>query len=452
MLLPGMNQQPPENTFFSQDERPASSPNSGDDALRASRNSDLKDSPSPMPTPETGANNITDNADNKASVQIPVPNSINSSLIPEVEARPEMQLEDKNKVQEQFSDDVLPSTSKLPEHTPEHTLDDSALPEKPTEIYSAEEVQNAEVPNADLPNIEEQFSPDKDSDEPFAHAKYGFAAVVSIYLMYQFAGGALHSLARNRSAAFETVLQGLGQVLFMLIPAILVMRYSPLKVQGLIRSGGEVSALQWALGLVGVFGIQIFDAGFIAVQERLVPSFFLPVYQQLRMWSDMVEQFYRTSFAGTTPFEAVRALLIGAVVPAFAEEVLFRGVLQRSLEAVYPMRRAIIITAILFGILHFNPLSLVPLILIGAYLGFLAYYTQSLALPIVAHFLSNAIAIVALYAPSQGLEMSPFGFSIGRGLLLLSIGGAIFIGAIVFIRRLTPQTPLVRFMPPSGMS
>jgi membrane protease YdiL (CAAX protease family) len=294
------------------------------------------------------------------------------------------------------------------------------------------------VPEMQPLSPEEQSAviPDK---EPFAHAKYGFAAVVSIYLMYQFAGGALHSLARNHSVGFEIVLQGLGQILFMLIPALLIMRYSPLKTQGLMRSGGEVTVLQWALGLIGIFGIQIFDAGFIAVQERLTPSFMMPVYQQLRAWSDMVEQFYRTSFAGTTAWEAVRALIIGAVVPAFAEEVLFRGVLQRSLEEVYPLRRAVIVTAILFGILHFNPLSVIPLILIGAYLGFLAYYTQSLALPIVAHFLSNAIAIVALYAPSQGVEMSPYGISLGRGLLLLLLGALIFMSAYLLIRRLTPQ-------------
>ena len=284
------------------------------------------------------------------------------------------------------------------------------------------------------------ISEEKNSEaEPFAHAKYGFAAVVSIYLMYQFAGGALHSLARNHSGAFEIVLQGLGQLFFMLAPALIVMRYSPLKMQGLMRSGGEVTAAQWALGLLGIFGIQIFDAGFIALQERLMPSFMMPIYQQLRAWSDMVEQFYRTSFAGTTAWEAARALIIGAVIPAFAEEILFRGVLQRSLEEVYPIRRAVIITAILFGILHFNPLSVIPLILIGAYLGFLAYYTQSLALPIVAHFLNNAIAIVALYAPSQGVEVSPYGISLGRGLLLAFVGIGVFVGAYWLIRRFTPQ-------------
>lgn len=283
----------------------------------------------------------------------------------------------------------------------------------------------------------------REEDEPFAHAKYGFAAVVSIFLMYQFAGGALHALARNRSESFDIILHGIGQLLFMLAPAIIVMRYSPLSPKGLLRANGSVSGLQWFLGLAGIVGIQIFDAGFIALQERLVPSFLMPVYQQLRAWSDMVEQFYRSSFAGTSPLEAVRALVVGAVVPAFAEEVLFRGLLQRSLEETYPARRAIVVTAIIFGLVHFNPLAVFPLILIGTYLGFLAYYTQSLALPIVAHFLNNAIAIVAMYAPGQSVKMSPFGLSLWQSLALVVGGGTILLASFTLMRRWTEQTPIV---------
>ncbi|MCU0425184.1 MAG: CPBP family intramembrane metalloprotease [Candidatus Kapabacteria bacterium] len=396
-----MNQSP-DNPFVPHSERPESLPNSGEDVVR----------------PAGIDGQMSRNAD--------------------IQSNDEQKQEPPNPPLNQEPFHETPPND-APETAPVSEID---VPNQESVLLNQESV---------LPNIEENIAAASAEAEPFAHAKYGFAAVVTIFLMYQFAGGALHSLARNHSEAFETVLQGLGQILFMLIPAVLVMRYSPLKVQGLIRSGGEVNALQWVLGLVGIFGIQIFDAGFIAVQERIVPSFLIPVYQQLRMWSDMVEQFYRTSFAGTTPFEAVRALVIGAVVPAFAEEVLFRGVLQRSLEEMYPVRRAIIVTAMIFGILHFNPLSVLPLILIGAYLGFLAYYTQSLALPIVAHFLSNAIAIVALYAPGQGLEMSPYGFSLGRGVLLLAFGAMLILGALMLIVRLTPQTPKAHLMPSSSI-
>jgi membrane protease YdiL (CAAX protease family) len=278
--------------------------------------------------------------------------------------------------------------------------------------------------------------------EPFAHAKYGYAAVFCIFLMYQFAGGALHSALRSvQSNALAAILQGIGQTLFMFIPTIFVMRYSPLKVQGLMRLGGSVTPLQWSVGLLGIFGVQIFDAGFLILQDRLMPPLLLPAYHKLSAWSELVERAYRDFFAGTTSLQAVRALIVGAVVPAFAEEVLFRGLLQRSLEQVRPARHAIIVTALIFGILHFNPLSVVPLILIGVYLGFLAYSTQSLALPIVAHFLSNAIAIVALYAPKQDAELPPETITLVQAFLLALLGIAILGGAFLTILRHTPQSP-----------
>lgn len=279
--------------------------------------------------------------------------------------------------------------------------------------------------------------------KPFAHAQYGYAAVLCIFLMYQFAGGALHSALRSvQSNAVAAVLQGLGQAMFMLVPALFVMRYSPLKTEGLMRLGGQVTAFQWMLGLLGIFGVQLFDAGFVVMQERLIPSALQPAFQQLRQWSNLVEQAYRDLFAGTTAMEALRALLVGAVVPAFAEEILFRGVFQRSLEEVRSPRRAIVITALFFGLLHFNPMSFVPLIAIGMYLGFLAYYTQSLALPIVAHFLSNAIAIVALYAPKQDGELPPESLPLSQAFLLAFLGIVILGGAFLTMLRHTPQVPI----------
>lgn len=277
--------------------------------------------------------------------------------------------------------------------------------------------------------------------ESFAHSKYGYAAVFCIYLMYQFAGGALHSALRSQSSAVAAVLQGVGQALFMLIPTIFVMRYSPLKTEGLMRFGGSVTWFQWAVGLLGIFGVQIFDAGFMLVQERVLPIISQSAYYQLHHWSERVEQAYRDIFAGTTAMQAVRALIVGAVIPAFAEELLFRGLLQRSLEEVHPSRRAIVITAFIFGILHFNPLSLIPLILIGTYLGFLAYHTQSLALPIVAHFLSNAIAIVALFAPKQDGELPPESLTLAQAFLLACVGIVILGGALWTILRQTSRSP-----------
>jgi membrane protease YdiL (CAAX protease family) len=272
-------------------------------------------------------------------------------------------------------------------------------------------------------------------DEPeFPHARFAYFSVILIFLGYQFAGAALHSLlARGAGAGMGAIVQGLGQALFMLVPAVVIMQYSPLRTHGLMRFGGAVTLTQWCIGLAGVLAVQMFAAGFAGVQERLIPDQVMPYYRRAE---EAIEGIYRNLLGGSSPLDAARALLVGAVIPAFSEEILFRGVLQRSLEQVRTPRRAIVITACIFGILHLNPILVVPLIVIGVYLGFLAWYTQSLALPIVAHFLNNAFAIVALYAPEASQEAAAETGLSEVALLLFGLAG---IGITVSLLLRTPK-------------
>ena len=46
---------------------------------------------------------------------------------------------------------------------------------------------------------------------------------------------------------------------------------------------------------------------------------------------------------------------------------------------------------------HLNPFSFVPLVILGAYLGFLAYRSDSLWVSVAAHFYNNLFACVAAY-------------------------------------------------------
>ncbi len=268
-------------------------------------------------------------------------------------------------------------------------------------------------------------------EEPeFSHAKFAYASVVIIFLGYQFAGQALTVLfARNGSPMVSAFMQGLGQFLFMLLPSVIVMQYSPLKVQGLMRSGGSVTMGQWVIGLMGILALQLFANGFSSVQEHLIPKAFYPGY---RYWERLIDGAYRSLLGGSSAWDAARALAVGAVIPAFSEEILFRGLLQRSLEEVRSPIRSIIVTAVIFGILHMNLISIVPLVSIGAYFGFMAYYTQSLALPIVAHFLNNAFAIVVLYLPEGILPgLSP--------IVQTLLGLAGLNAAVLLMLRTTPQ-------------
>ena len=91
-------------------------------------------------------------------------------------------------------------------------------------------------------------------------------------------------------------------------------------------------------------------------------------------------------------------LLVMAIIPALGEELLFRGYLQQKIcHWLDKPHFAIIITAILFSAIHMQFQGFLPRFVLGIVLGYLFYWSGSLWLPIIAHFLNNAIAVTFAY-------------------------------------------------------
>jgi membrane protease YdiL (CAAX protease family) len=89
-------------------------------------------------------------------------------------------------------------------------------------------------------------------------------------------------------------------------------------------------------------------------------------------------------------------LVVMAVVPAVAEEVAFRGLVQHWLTVAVGARKAIFLGAVLFAALHFSVASFPYLLLAGLVLGWAKERTGSLYPSMVAHFVHNA-AVVAFF-------------------------------------------------------
>lgn len=91
--------------------------------------------------------------------------------------------------------------------------------------------------------------------------------------------------------------------------------------------------------------------------------------------------------AGITAF-GLRLLLL-CVLPAIGEEFIFRGVILGNLLR-YGERTAVMVSALLFGLAHWN-LAYLPLYtLLGVYLGGLRVRSHNLLWPILAHAVNNA--------------------------------------------------------------
>ena len=99
--------------------------------------------------------------------------------------------------------------------------------------------------------------------------------------------------------------------------------------------------------------------------------------------------------SGSTLGSLTLNLLIVAGMAAISEELFFRGALQQFLmEKFKNGHSAVWITALLFSIVHFQFYGFLPRMVLGAMLGYLFLYTGNLWVPIVFHFVNNALVII----------------------------------------------------------
>jgi len=94
--------------------------------------------------------------------------------------------------------------------------------------------------------------------------------------------------------------------------------------------------------------------------------------------------------------ELFYVVLVAAVGAALCEEFVFRGILQRSLTSRLGGWGAILVTSMVFGLLH-TVWRLPAAFILGLFLGVLYWRSQSLLPPAVAHFTINCLAIVAIF-------------------------------------------------------
>jgi uncharacterized protein len=97
-------------------------------------------------------------------------------------------------------------------------------------------------------------------------------------------------------------------------------------------------------------------------------------------------------------YSFVAAMLAIAVQPALIEELAFRGVIFARLQPLLDGRTTVIVTAVMFMVVHLALLSLVFLLSMGLLLGWLRLRSQSLYPGMVLHLLHNT-TVLALSWP-----------------------------------------------------
>ena len=109
---------------------------------------------------------------------------------------------------------------------------------------------------------------------------------------------------------------------------------------------------------------------------------------------------YLTRFNSGARF-AVGVVVI-ALVPAVAEELVFRGVIQKNLVRWFSPHVGVWLGAAIFSAIHFQFFGFVPRFVLGLVLGYLYLWSGNILVSMAAHFTQNALQLLILYLTQQG--------------------------------------------------
>jgi hypothetical protein len=127
---------------------------------------------------------------------------------------------------------------------------------------------------------------------------------------------------------------------------------------------------------------------------------------------------------GDTVTDLVLSVLIMGVLTGVGEELFFRGAIQRVLQT-RPMNPhvAIWITALIFTLMHGQFAGIVPRLLLGAFFGYVYYWSRSLWVPIICHAFNNSMVVTLTWLGMNSDEIGVHSPLLICGSVLLTAAG-----------------------------
>jgi uncharacterized protein len=159
-----------------------------------------------------------------------------------------------------------------------------------------------------------------------------------------------------------------------------------------------------------------------------------PIVELIPM-PEMIKKIFE-DLAGRTDVFSFIAIVIAAPI---LEELLFRGIVLHGLLKRYSPVRSIIISSMLFGIVHLNPWQFIPAFILGILSGWVYSRTGKLTLSILIHMVNNLMAFISMtfWKEYGSLDVSLtelYGGPVNMALVILAAVG-VAVTCLYFLRR-----------------
>lgn len=181
------------------------------------------------------------------------------------------------------------------------------------------------------------------------------------------------------------------------------------------------------LGVVAGLVLGVAGAGMTGLMSELVTALVEGTEAQ-SIWETLLadrETVFNDILLLDRPLLIPVVFLVIAVTPGIAEEFFFRGVMQSLLASLPAIRRCLFI-GIVFGLIHFDPVGTLPLIVLGTLFALVREWTGSWIVPAIMHISFNALNALVLVRLD--------GFDANSGVFFV-VGTLVSIPVMVWLRR-----------------
>jgi membrane protease YdiL (CAAX protease family) len=200
----------------------------------------------------------------------------------------------------------------------------------------------------------------------------------------------------------------------------------------------RAALISFLIVIIILFASMPFINWMVEINSHLkLPSTFSPLEQWMRKSEDEAAKLTEAFLAGTSITSLLLNLVIVALLPAFGEELFFRGIMQKLfLQMTKNKHVAIIITSIIFSAIHLQFYGFLPRMVLGIFLGYLLVWSGSLWLPVLAHFVNNAAAVIFTFLQQQnkiGFDPETVGTNSDEKIMLMtSVVMTFFLTYLIF--------------------
>jgi len=153
------------------------------------------------------------------------------------------------------------------------------------------------------------------------------------------------------------------------------------------------------------YGIMFLFLAYPLIQLSADLNKFMPFADLMSDQSGMIEKLMKDILKMDNLSDLLFNIVLIGLLPAIGEELFFRAGIQNELvENMKNKNIAIIVTAIIFSAFHLQFDGFLPRFFLGLILGYLYYWSRSIWLSILIHFINNSMLVISVYFMQEKIE------------------------------------------------